>query len=100
MLFTTAIDIQQIHKILPALIQTLNIRGYLFCTSKFLVVGVDLILHPAQVLDGFPFARIECFDLCLALLLAKLLQALLHTAINQASIKWSFWLSAEIKSFY
>ena len=81
-----AIDVQQIYKVFPALIEALYVRGNLFGAGELSIVRIDLVFHPAQVLDGFALAWIEAFNQRLALLLAQFQQALFFSAIDEAAI--------------
>jgi hypothetical protein len=69
-MFATTIHVEQIDEVFPALIETLDVVRNLFGAGEFFVVGVDLILHPAQVLDCFTLAWIEQLDLSFTLLFA------------------------------
>jgi hypothetical protein len=82
MMFAPAINVQQINEIFPALIEALNVMRNLFGASELLVVGIDLVLHPTQVLNGFTLARIEQLDESFALLLTQLQQPLFFAAVD------------------
>ena len=86
-MFASPVNVEQIDKIFPTLIQALQVVGNLFGTGKLLVVRIDLVLHPPQVLNRLALAGIESFDLRFALLFAQLMQPLLFATINQASIE-------------
>src|SRR5215475_15641930 len=71
-MFAPAIDVQEIHEIFPTLIECLQIRRNVFAGSELPIIGIDLILHPAEIFYGFAFARIESLDHGLALGVAQL----------------------------
>src|SRR5262249_36546258 len=58
-MLASPVGIQKIHVLVPHVIQLADVVGQLERMRALLVVLVDLILEPAQVLDGFAFARIE-----------------------------------------
>ena len=70
-MFAPPVDIEQVNKVFPTLIQTFQVMRDLFRTSEFLVVGVDLVLHPTQIFHCFPLTRIETFYLSFTLLLTQ-----------------------------
>ena len=82
-----SIDVEQIDKIFPALIKGQQVHGNFFTGGELFVVGINLVLHPTQILDGFTLARIETFDYRLALRLAKFARAFLGATFDQAAIK-------------
>ena len=77
-----AIHVQQIDEVFPTLIECLQIDGDFLAGRELLVVRINLILHPAQVFDRFPFARVQCLDHSFALLIAQLTRPLLLTTVN------------------
>src|SRR4030095_904191 len=81
-MLATAAHVEQVDKILPALIQALNVVRDFFGAGKLLIVRIDLVLHPTKIFNGFAFARIESFDQRLTLLLAHLQEALLFATID------------------
>src|ERR1041384_5599195 len=60
------IGVQQIDVGFPIEIQRPNALGHFSHSGELLIVLINLILHPAQVLDGFAFAWIESEDQLLA----------------------------------
>jgi hypothetical protein len=56
------IHIEKINKVFPPLIKALNVMRDLLSARKFFVVRVDLVLHPAKVLNCFSLSGIELFD--------------------------------------
>ena len=86
-MLSPAINVKQIYKIFPTLIEGLQVRRNFLAGGELFVVGINLVLHPTQILDGFTLARIETFDYRLALRLAKFARAFLGATFDQAAIK-------------
>src|SRR6185369_1143738 len=98
-MFASTIHIEQVDEIFPALIETLNVMRNLFCAGELFVVRVDLIFHPAQVLNCFALAWVKQFNLRFTLLLAQLQQTLLLSSINQATINRTRRHCSQVQSF-
>src|SRR5207247_995658 len=64
-------------------------RRDLFAGGELFVVRIDLVLHPAQILDSFALARIEPLDDGFTLRVAEFAGALLLSALDQTAVKWS-----------
>src|SRR2546421_7954307 len=98
-MFSPAVNIQQIYKIFPTLIEGLQVHRNFLAGGELLVVRINLVLHPAEVFDGLTFARIETLDYCFALRLTKLARALLGSAFDQAAIKRRGRHDSKVESF-
>ena len=61
-MFPAPINVEEIDKVFPTLIEGLQVGGNFPAVGELAVVRVDLVFHPAQVLDGFTLAWIETFD--------------------------------------
>src|SRR5438477_11058243 len=88
-MLAATIDVEQIDEVLPIAIQCLQVGRDLFAGGALLVVRINLVLHPAQILDSFALARIEPFDYRFALRAAQLAGALLLSALATPSINWA-----------
>ena len=91
MMFSATIDIEEIYKIFPSLIETLNVVRNLFAAGELPVVRVNLVLHPAKIFDSFTFARIETLDEGFALLLRAVLASLSLRDVRRDGDKRSCW---------
>jgi hypothetical protein len=96
---TPAVDIEQVDKVFPPLIERLQVSRNLFTGGELFVIRVDLIFHPAQVLDCLALARIECLDHGFALRFAKLPRAFFFATLNQTAIDWTSGYDRQIHSF-
>src|SRR2546422_10558032 len=81
------VDIQQINKIFPTLIEGLQVRRNVLAGGELFIVGINLVLHPTEILDRFTLARIETFDYRFALRLTKFARAFFGATQDQAAIK-------------
>src|SRR5262245_15094812 len=81
-----AINIKQVDKIFPTLIQGKQVGGNLLAGGELLIVGIDLVFHPAQILHRLALAWIETLDKCFALSFAEFARALLFATLYQAAI--------------
>src|SRR5713101_7736726 len=88
-MLAAAINVEQIDEVFPITIERLQIRRDLFAGGELFVVRINLVLHPAQILDSLALARIERLDYSFALSVAQLAGALLFSALDEAAIKWS-----------
>src|ERR1700674_1830685 len=88
-MLAATIHVEQIDEVFPVAIQSLQVRRDLFACGELFVVRINLVLHPAQILDSFALARIEPFDNGFALRVAEFAGALLLSALDQPAIKWS-----------
>src|SRR5260370_8032039 len=96
-MLATAINVEQIDEVFPITIQRLQIRRNLFAGGELLVVRINLVLHPAQILDRLALAGIERLDYSFALSVTQLAGAFLFSALDQAAIKWSCRYHGKIK---
>src|SRR5262245_20690375 len=85
-MLASSIDVEQIDKVFPTLIETLQVRGNLFAVGELFIVRINLVLHPAQVFDGFTLAGIKTLDEGLTLGLEKLAGPRFFAALNQTPI--------------
>ncbi len=86
-MLSPAVNVKQIDKIFPTLIEGLQVRRNFLAGGEFLVVGIDLVLHPTEVFDCLALARVEPFDYRFALRLTKFARAFLGSAFDQAAIE-------------
>ena len=82
-MFAPAVDVKQIDEVFPTLIETLQVCGNVFAGGELSVIRIDLILHPAQVFDGFTFTWIETFDDGFSLGFAQLARFLFGAAFDE-----------------
>src|SRR6266536_789958 len=98
MMFASTINVQQIDEVLPTLIERLQIVGNLFAGRELLIVRINLVLHPAEILDRLAFARVKSFDDRFALGITQLAGALGFAPRDQAPVKRSCGNHSEIQS--
>src|SRR5260221_9643799 len=98
-MLAATIYVEQIDEVLPIAIQRLQVCRDLFAGGELFVIRIDLVLHPAQILDSFTLARIEPFDNGFALRVAQLAGALLLSALYQTAIEWGGRNHSEIHGF-
>src|SRR5207248_8712547 len=94
-----AVNVKQIDKIFPTLIERLQVRRNFLAGSELFVVGINLVLHPAKILDGFTLARIETFDYGFTLRLTKFARAFLSATFDKPAIERCGRHDSEIESF-
>src|SRR6266699_669863 len=98
MMFASTINVQQIDEVLPTRIERLQIVGNLFAGRELLIVRINLVLHPAEILDRLAFARVKSFDDRFALGITQLAGALGFAPRDQAPVKRSCGNHSEIQS--
>src|SRR5438128_5239056 len=86
-MLSPSVNVKQIYKIFPTLIERLQVRRDFLAGGELFIVGINLVLHPTKILDGFPLARIEILDYRFALCLTKFARAFLGATQDQAAIK-------------
>ena len=86
MVFAPPVGIEKIHVALPEKVERLNLVGEFRELREFLIVLINLILHPSQVLDGFALARVEGLDKLLAAATAICKLSLAGAAVNYPAI--------------
>src|SRR5436305_10068998 len=86
-MLSPSVNVKQIYKIFPTLIEGLQVGRNFLAGGELFVVGINLVLHPTEIFDGFTLARIETFDNGLALRLTKFARAFLGATFDQAAIK-------------
>src|SRR5581483_9714736 len=72
---------------LPRHLQFPDLGRLVLQARELFEVARDLILHPAQVLDGLAFARVEGADQGVALLAPRGIELPARALINQAAVK-------------
>src|ERR1041384_4271 len=98
-MLASPINVEENDEVFPSLIERLQVGWNFFAVCELAVVGIDLILHPAQVLNRFSFAWIKSFDDGFALRFAKFARALFGAALNQTTIEGTSRHHRKIQSF-
>ena len=98
-LFAAAVGIKKINVAFPEQIERLNLIRQIGQLSEFLIVLINLILHPAQVFNGFTFARVELANQFFAAALAVGQFLLAKTAINRTPVRFEIWQCRQIQRF-
>src|SRR5436190_10011671 len=71
----------------------------IYAARDLSIVRIDLVLHPAQIFDGFTLTRIESFNDSFALGFAQLARLLFGAAFYQTAIERGSGHDSEIDSF-